>query len=320
MAIMFGGGDTAASPGKTSSRRDAGFASARITTYRLFGLLELNMFEIMPHTDIEIPFEFSGDVFEIAYALDGSFSICTDSTGEEAFSARDLYLSPGFGARGREIYRGGQLFKTISFNAPPGAEAAILDKLGWGELWDEAVRRGRRKQRGARHIAPAPPDIARSFLQIAACNYPDRCKRLFFESKFMEIVSRLIAGELPHSGSGEFENSRIRRIPGLLMERSDALPSIPELARELSLNATAMKLGFKRMFGEPIYAHHRGARLELAAGMLLDTDKSIFEISMDAGYSNCGNFCRAFKKRFNASPKQYRMASGAASPPFKIPI
>jgi AraC-like DNA-binding protein len=67
-----------------------------------------------------------------------------------------------------------------------------------------------------------------------------------------------------------------------------------------------MKRGFKKMFGEPIFTHHRNMRLELAAAMLLDTRQSILEISVNAGYSDCGNFCNAFKKRYGISPGQYR--------------
>jgi AraC-like DNA-binding protein len=129
------------------------------------------------------------------------------------------------------------------------------------------------------HLTAAPPDIAGSFNQIAVCNYPDMCKRLFFESKFMEIISEFIANGVPRNGiisdAEEFENSQIEKIPGILMKRLDSPPSIVDLARDLSLNTTTMKCGFKKMFGEPIFTHHRNMRLGQAAATLLDTRKSI---------------------------------------------
>jgi AraC-like DNA-binding protein len=317
MRAMFENGNTVASGGDIVSSRDAGFASAQIATYRLFGLLEMNMFEIMPYADIRVPYEFECDNFEIAYGVEGSFFIHTNSHGNSVFNANGLYLSPAFNVRGEEAYHRDQVFKTISFNASGSIMDAVMDRLGWGRLWHDAADNSLRGKGASSCVAAAPADISASFLQIAACDYPDRCKLPFFESKFMEIISRFIASELSGRDAppdaGQLEDSRIKKIPGILMERSDSPPSIPELARDLSMNTTTMKRGFKRIFGEPIYEHHRNMRLELAAANLLDTNKSVFEISMDAGYSDCGNFCRAFKKRYGIPPGQYRRRV-AASP------
>jgi AraC-like DNA-binding protein len=161
---------------------------------------------------------------------------------------------------------------------------------------------------------PASPDIANDFLQIVGCSNPHNTKTLFFESKFREILSRMIAHELLEEEIsvelGAFETAQIKNIPGILMERLDSPPSIPELARELSLSATTIKQGFKRIFGKPIYAHHRNACLERAAVMLLDTSKSIIEIALEAGYSNGGSFGYAFRQRYGASPGIYRSKGG----------
>jgi AraC-like DNA-binding protein len=90
------------------------------------------------------------------------------------------------------------------------------------------------------------------------------------------------------------------------MERIYTPPSIKELANELSINTTAMKRGFKHVFGLPIYAYHRNVCLELAAAMLLNTKKTVSEIAIDIGYSCSVNFCYAFKRRYGVSPGQYR--------------
>jgi AraC-like DNA-binding protein len=315
LRAMFEKGNTVVSENEVVSRCDADFASARMATYRLFGLLDLHIFEITPHVDIEVPYEFSGDSFEIAYGVRGSFSLSVDGCDDSTFHANSLYLSPKCEARGREFYHRDRLFKTVSFNVAGDITDIFLSKFGWERLWNDAIDKNYRSKKTPLHLTAAPPDIAGSFIQIAACNYPDMCKRPFFESKFMEIISRFIANEMPRSGgvndkisdAGEFENSQIEKIPGILMERLGSPPSIADLARGLSLNTTTMKRSFKKMFGEPIFTHHRNTRLELAATMLLDTRKSILEISMDTGYSDCGNFCRAFKNRYGVSPNQYRI-------------
>jgi AraC-like DNA-binding protein len=153
-----------------------------------------------------------------------------------------------------------------------------------------------------------PPDIANSFLQIVDCDYPSLLKRLFIESKFREILTRIIAHEVrvEEPFGSAFETEKIKTIPEILMKRIDTPPSIKELANELSINATTMKSAFKRIFGLPIYAYHRNVCLELAAAMLLDTKKTVSEIAIDIGYSSSVNFCYAFKKRYGISPGQYR--------------
>jgi AraC-like DNA-binding protein len=48
--------------------------------------------------------------------------------------------------------------------------------------------------------------------------------------------------------------------------------------------------------------------------MLLDTNKPVFEIASDAGYSGTGNFSNAFKKHYGVSPNQFRRKGYSALP------
>ncbi len=49
-----------------------------------------------------------------------------------------------------------------------------------------------------------------------------------------------------------------------------------------------------------------------AATLLLETDKSVFEIASDVGYSNSGNFGGAFRRGYGVSPIRYHGGMGAA--------
>jgi AraC-like DNA-binding protein len=222
--------------------------------------------------------------------------------------------------KGDHVFQRNKLFKGVALISAGETVSDIVGESRY-ELLSEALSDGTpySRRKGFLGVAP-PPDIAGSFLQIANCRYPVMSRQFFFESKFMEIMSRIIAHSLPvddgvadlgvadmgATGMGEFETEQVKKIPGILMERIDDPPSIPELARELSLNATTMKSGFKKIFGEPIYARHRNLCLERGAMMLRDTRKSILQIALDAGYSNGENFCNAFKKRYGVPPGQYR--------------
>jgi AraC family cel operon transcriptional repressor len=54
-------------------------------------------------------------------------------------------------------------------------------------------------------------------------------------------------------------------------------------------------------------------RLDRAAHMLRMTRQPIMTVAMDCGYENLGYFYRCFKKRFNITPRQYRLTAQAVA-------
>lgn len=295
----------------------APFATVLLESHRLFDSVNLNIFGISPRADINIPYDFDGDsLVGLDYTLDGSYLL--DENSGRMVSQRDLFVLPWSGCRGNLVFRGGKSSKTISFNGPKKILSDLLGENG-RELWAEALETRRLHCGDGPRLLRAPQRVASAFLQILNCDYPNPIRRLFFESKFMEVLSRIVSREWPaeereESGEAAFESERIRAIPGILMDRIDNPPSLSELARELSVNVTTMKKEFRNLFGEPIYAHHRNMCLDLAATLLLETDKAIFEIASEVGYSNSGNFGSAFKKRYGVSPSRYRRRGRNAWP------
>jgi AraC-like DNA-binding protein len=291
----------------------APFAEVNMETHQLFGRVDLRILEILPSADIYIPYECDRSCFSFSYCVDGNMLLQDRYHGDSAFKANRLSATSMAGMKGDHVFRMNEPFKGVALVS---TRETVSDIVGESrhKLLSEALSNDTSYSRknGFLGVAP-PPDIAGSFLQIANCRYPATTRQFFFESKFMEIMSMIIAHNLPVdkgvTGMGEFETKQIKKIPRILMERIDRPPSIAELVRELSLSATTMKSGFKKIFGEPIYTHHRNLCLERGAMMLLNTNKSILQISLDAGYSNGENFCNAFKKRYGISPSQYRQQS-----------
>ncbi|MDR3164545.1 MAG: AraC family transcriptional regulator [Synergistaceae bacterium] len=285
------------------------FASVRLESCFLIDNVEIVIFKIHPTVDIHIQYEFDNDYLEIGYLNAGRVLISDNGHEGRIRRANNLLISPPEDFRGNIVFYRDQPSEAISFHTSNNIIRELLGESG-DELWTE-TRKGDNFRENS--FPPAPSGIASSFLQIINCDYPSKAKLLFFESKFREILARIVAGELPAEETfflGEFEKGQIGKIPRILTDRIDNPPSIHELTLELSLNATTMQRGFKKMFGAPIYVYHRNMRLEHAAIMLLDTHKSIFEIAIEAGYSGSGNFCNAFKKHYGVSPGQYRQKGG----------
>ena len=60
------------------------------------------------------------------------------------------------------------------------------------------------------------------------------------------------------------------------------------------------------MFHTTIFAYYNGLRMERAKYLLMDSGKSISEVSDEIGYKNPQHFTVAFKKKFGLSPKNFK--------------
>jgi AraC-like DNA-binding protein len=305
-------GSTTNMSGWSAFRCDAPFTSISQEKYRLFDVIDLAIRQELPGANIEYRYELQRDYFEIGYVTEGSFRLSTEGFDDGAICPNHLYISPPMGSRGMIAHRKDAPFKTLSFYALHEFDKVIDKILGSRgvELWDEMIGFDKVRGRKPYPIMPPPPDVVNCLLHVAHCNYPHRIRVMFFENMLQNILLRIIAHRLPEdeklSDMNEFEAEQIRSVPGILTERLDMPPSIQELARELSMSATKLKRGFKKIFGKPIYAYHYSVCMERAAIMLLDTNKSVSEIAMDSGYSTIGNFSSAFKKHYGVSPVQFR--------------
>ncbi|MFY9073401.1 AraC family transcriptional regulator [Malaciobacter mytili] len=82
---------------------------------------------------------------------------------------------------------------------------------------------------------------------------------------------------------------------------------IEELSFDLQISKFHMHRIFKEAFGKNIYESIKSIRLQKAANLLLTNRYStISNIANSCGYSSQSSFIKAFKQRFEMSPKQWR--------------
>ena len=89
--------------------------------------------------------------------------------------------------------------------------------------------------------------------------------------------------------------------------------SLEDYARMLNLSLSSFKRRFLSVYGISPGQWLQTQKLNHAYKLLLDTNKPITEISFDSGFENSTHFSHLFKKRFGASPLQYRKEK--TSPP-----
>lgn len=101
----------------------------------------------------------------------------------------------------------------------------------------------------------------------------------------------------------------VREIHDRLLENMDRKITIEELSKQYHMNPTTLKAAFKAVYGTSLAAHIKEHRMEQAARLLRETDRSVAEIAQAVGYDSQSKFTAAFKAFFGALPREYRKGS-----------
>jgi AraC-like DNA-binding protein len=94
---------------------------------------------------------------------------------------------------------------------------------------------------------------------------------------------------------------------------------VPALARAAHLSPAHFSREFRREFGETPHQYLLTRRLERAAELLRNTDRSVMEICLAVGLRSVGSFTTSFTRIFELSPTVYRAAYPAAATRARIP-
>ena len=82
--------------------------------------------------------------------------------------------------------------------------------------------------------------------------------------------------------------------------------TIESLANKFYINQTTLKQNFKKMFNKSVGQHIIEHRMAKASELLIDSNKSIKEISALVGYSSQSKFSQTFFNTYNIMPLEYR--------------
>jgi AraC-like DNA-binding protein len=94
---------------------------------------------------------------------------------------------------------------------------------------------------------------------------------------------------------------------------------VATLARAARLSPAHFSREFKRTFGETPHQYLLTRRLERAAELLRNTDRSVAAICFAVGLASVGSFTTSFKRAFGISPTAYRAAYPPASRRARVP-
>jgi len=134
-------------------------------------------------------------------------------------------------------------------------------------------------------------------------------ERLFLAARAHDLLLGLIDSHCNVSSATMLEASlgvpRMIRARDVLDGRLDNPPDLPELARLAGTSVSALRKGFKSVFGLPVAAYTRKRRLE-QAHQLLERGLSVTEVAHRFAYDSPANFSTAFKRQFSYPPSSLR--------------
>jgi AraC-like DNA-binding protein len=102
---------------------------------------------------------------------------------------------------------------------------------------------------------------------------------------------------------------------GRYFERLD----VDDMARAAGLSRAHFSREFRRAFGEPPHAYLLTRRLERAADLLRNTDRTVADICVSVGLQSVGSFTTSFKRAFGCTPTAYRATYPPASLQARVP-
>jgi AraC-like DNA-binding protein len=91
------------------------------------------------------------------------------------------------------------------------------------------------------------------------------------------------------------------------------------MASAAGLSRAHFSREFRRVFGESPHAYLLTRRLERAAALLRNTDRSVADICFSVGLQSLGSFTTSFKRTYGVSPTAYRAAYPPAAERALVP-
>jgi len=100
--------------------------------------------------------------------------------------------------------------------------------------------------------------------------------------------------------------TEVRKVLGYVSANPDADLSLGALAARARLSPFHLHRLFSQLAGETPRHYTARLRLARAAVLLLTTRDSVIEVALASGFQSHETFCRAFRRHFGVTPREYR--------------
>lgn len=306
-------GERPASPTARSARLPVEDGAGYWDVVRLYDHLLVCVADSSYHDHYTLPIRVPEDVVSLRFVAAGGIGLHDE--GPNAVRVEKGYASVLTLPAGRDYdlhIHGRERLASLTLHMHAGNLAPIM-----GLEPDELPRLLRdidRPAQGFNHLGMRLSQAMQTAVRdIVGVSFRGALRQRYLEAKVMEMLC-LLVDAVETSEQGVRAEPAIRRgerdslyeARDILMEQYADPPSIEALARRVGLNRTKLQRGFKQVFGTTMFDFTQARRMDLAQALLREGGLTIAEVAESVGYEHPTNFTAAFRRRFNALPKDYR--------------
>jgi len=176
---------------------------------------------------------------------------------------------------------------------PPIIHDMIRGKVNTGYLYQSTIT----------------PAIREAIHQISGCRLQGIARRLFLESKALELLSlqldQICTSSLsspPCARIHPQDKKQVEGVRALLDGNLETPPSLKQLAKSAGMSHPKLNRCFKEMYGMTVFQYLRTERLNRAKILIQEHGYSVTETAFQVGYDSVSHFSQVYKKQFGASP------------------
>ena len=152
-----------------------------------------------------------------------------------------------------------------------------------------------------------------AFSILSSLPYEEQGRYCFM--KIVELVYLICAQNALLEGTSELAPSLgyspriISKVRSYMESHLDEKLTIMTLSRKFNLSSTALKNGFRSLYGQPVHTWLQEKRIQRAAELLSFSDLTVLQIAQTVGYEGVSQFNVIFKRQYGITPSQYRKMS-----------
>jgi AraC-like DNA-binding protein len=94
---------------------------------------------------------------------------------------------------------------------------------------------------------------------------------------------------------------------------------VEQMAEAAGLSRAHFSREFRATFGESPHSYLLTRRMERAAALLRNTDRSVADVCLSVGLQSIGSFTSSFKRTYGVTPTEYRAAHPPAAASAMLP-
>lgn len=151
-------------------------------------------------------------------------------------------------------------------------------------------------------VRPVPGPVKTLLESALADHVTGPLRQLHAQARVLDFLVALVGqGEDRDPPPGD-QRPTLHALREALARSPGQLPDLDALARRYGVSARALNAGFKREFGQTLYAFVTDQRLTAAHACLLTGQASIKVVAARLGYASVSHFSQAFTRKFGYRP------------------